>query len=104
MVPSVFEWKDDFTPRKQPRVRLPLPSKTSLESNIDQADEVGECEDHTIQPNTELLNENQQVFLYVLIRIHIFGVGGSINKNLILVVVNRLIVNIDYYLYYIIYI
>ena len=59
VVPSVFEWKDDFTPRKQPRVRLPLPSKTSLESNIDQADEVGECEDHTIQPNTELLNENQ---------------------------------------------
>ena len=59
VVPSVFEWKDDLTPRKQPRVRLPLPSKTSLESNIDQADEVGECEDHTIQPNTELLNENQ---------------------------------------------
>jgi len=27
VVPSVFEWKDDFMPRKPPKVRLPLPTK-----------------------------------------------------------------------------
>ena len=64
MVPSVFEWKDDFMPRKPPKVRLPLPTKNIAITTTDQLqnEEEGNCEDDILQTDTDVMDENQYVF------------------------------------------
>ena len=69
VVPSVFEWKDDFMPRKPPKVRLPLPTKNIAITIMDQLqnEEEGNCEDHTLQTDTDVMDENQYVFYLCLL-------------------------------------
>ena len=64
VVPSVFEWKDDFMPRKPPKVRLPLTTKNISRTTTDQLEneEEGGCEDDALQTDTDNMHENQYVF------------------------------------------
>lgn len=68
MVPSVFEWKDDFMPRKPPKVRLPLPTKNISISTMDQIEhgEEDKFEDDTLQTDTDVMAENQYVFHFFI--------------------------------------